>query len=207
MLKVKKKIPNIKDKNKNEDVSQLHEEIKNSIKNLCISDKKKAKTIKEYVEILSKIRNEYALLQKEYNQTKIELQKYQHYVQNLPQKPRMNDQKPIRKRKHYYFDDQEESEESDSYVTEIWRRRPNKYRKKVIYEDEIDGLPDYGPHSPTEDEEQEEEYDNKVQTKSKKKTSTTKTNWKTKTTQKRYHKIDKNVIFLYFLLVVIWFLV
>ena len=43
MLKVKKKISNIKDKNKNEDVSQLHEEIKNSIKNLCISDKKKGK--------------------------------------------------------------------------------------------------------------------------------------------------------------------
>ena len=170
MLKVKKKIPNIKDKNKNEDVSQLHEEIKNSIKNLYISDQKKAKTIKEYAEILSKIRNEYALLQKEHNQTKTELQKYQHYVQNLPQKPRMNYQKPIRKRKHYYYDDQEESEESDSYVTEIRRRRPNKHRKKIIYEDEIDGLPDYEPHSPTEDEEQEEAYDNynKVQNKSKK---------------------------------------
>ena len=59
--------------------------------------KKKAKTIKEYSEILSKIRNEYALLQKEYNQTKIELQKYQHYIQNLPLKPRMNYQKPIEK--------------------------------------------------------------------------------------------------------------
>ena len=74
----------------------------------------------------------------------------------------MNYQKPIRKRKHYYYDDQEESEESDCYVTEIWRRRPNKHRKKIIYEDEIDGLPDYEPHSPTEDEEQEEEYNNKV---------------------------------------------
>ena len=41
MLKVKKKIPNIKDKNKNEDVLQLHGEIKNSIKNLCTSDPKK----------------------------------------------------------------------------------------------------------------------------------------------------------------------
>ena len=167
MLKVKKKIPNIKDKNQNEDVSQLHEEIKNSIKNLYISDQKKAKTIKEYAEILSKIRNEYALLQKEHNQTKTELQKYQHYVQNLPQKPRMNYQKRIRKIKHYY-DDQEENKESDSYVTEIRRRRPNKHRKKIIYEDEIDGLPDYELHSPTEDEEQEKEYNNKVQTKSKK---------------------------------------
>ena len=149
MSKVKKKNPNIKNQNQNEDVSQLHEEIKNSIKNLYINDQKKVKTK------LLKIRNEYALLQKECNQTKIELQKYQHYVQNLPQKPRMNYQKPIRKRKHYYYDDQEESEESDSYVTEIRRRRPNKHRKKIIYEDEIDGLPDYEPHSPTEDEEQE----------------------------------------------------
>ena len=116
---------------------------------------------------MSKIRNEYALLQKEHNQTKTELPKYQHYVQNLPQKPRMNYQKRIRKIKHYY-DDQEESKESDSYVTEIRRTRPNKHRKKIIYEDEIVGLPDYELHSPTEDEEQEEEYDNKVQTKSKK---------------------------------------
>ena len=43
MSKVKKKNPNIKNQNQNEDVSQLHEEIKNSIKNLCISDKKKGK--------------------------------------------------------------------------------------------------------------------------------------------------------------------
>ena len=33
--------------------------------------------------------------------------------------------KPIRKRKHYYYDEPEQSEESDSYVTEI-RRRPKK---------------------------------------------------------------------------------
>ena len=78
MSKVKKKNPNIKNQNQNEDVSQLHEEIKNSIKNLYINDQKKVKTK------LLKIRNEYALLQKECNQTKIELQKYQHYVQNLP---------------------------------------------------------------------------------------------------------------------------
>ena len=61
--------------------------------------KKKAKTIKEYVEILSKIRNEYALLQKEYNQTKIELQKYQHYVQNSPPKTTYELSKTNKKKK------------------------------------------------------------------------------------------------------------
>ena len=89
------------------------------------------KKINDYAEILSKIRNEYALLQKENNQLKIQLQKYQNYVENLPQtsyrKPIEN---RIRKRKHYYYDDDsEDSEESDSYVTEI-RRRPKKQKKK-----------------------------------------------------------------------------
>ena len=37
--------------------------------------------------------------------------------------------KPIRKRKHYYYDEPEESEESDSYVTEI-RRCPKKQKKE-----------------------------------------------------------------------------
>ena len=43
MLKVKKKIPSTNNKNQNEDVTQLHDEIKNSIKNLCFNDQKKKK--------------------------------------------------------------------------------------------------------------------------------------------------------------------
>ena len=81
-------------------------------------------------------------------------------MKTFPQKAHTKYQKPIRKRKHYYYDDQEESEESDSYVTKIRRRRPIKQRKRIIYEDEIDGLPEYEPHSPTEDEKQEEEQNN-----------------------------------------------
>ena len=38
MLKVKKKILSTKNKNENEDVTQLHEETKNYIKNLYLSD-------------------------------------------------------------------------------------------------------------------------------------------------------------------------
>ena len=100
---------------------------------------------------------------------KIELQKYQNYVQNLPQKSHTKYQKPIRKRKHYYYDDQEEeeSQEIDSYVTEIRRRRPNKQRKRIIYQDEIDGLREYESHSSTENEEEIEEQNN-YKTKSRK---------------------------------------
>ena len=43
MLKVKKKIPSTKNQNQNEDVTQLHEEIKNSIKKIYLSDQKKKK--------------------------------------------------------------------------------------------------------------------------------------------------------------------
>ena len=113
--------------------------------------KKRKKTINEYAELLTKIRNEYAKLQKENNQLKIELHKYQTYVQNTPQRSyqKPSYQKLIRKRKHYYYDEPEQSEESDSYVTEI-RRRPKKQRKRILYEDEIDGPPEYEPDSPTE---------------------------------------------------------
>ena len=149
--KLKKKNQNPKNKSQDEDLTQLQNEIKNSIKNLCISDQKNKKTINEYAELLTKIRNEYAKLQKENNQLKIELHKYQTYVQNTPQRSyqKPSYQKLIRKRKHYYYDEPEQSEESDSYVTEI-RRRPKKQRKIILYEDEIDGPPEYEPDSPTE---------------------------------------------------------
>ena len=63
MLKVKKKNnQNPKNKSQDEDLTQLQNKIKNSIKNLCISDQKNKKTINEYAELLTKIRNEYAKL-------------------------------------------------------------------------------------------------------------------------------------------------
>ena len=103
-------------------------------------------------------------LQKENNELKIELHKYRNYFQNMPQKSYQKPSytKPIRKRKHYYYDEPEESEESDSYVTEI-RRRPKKQKKRIIYEDEIDGIPEYEPDSPTKVEQEE---DNNYETQS-----------------------------------------
>ena len=80
MLKVKKKtIGNPKNKSQDDNLTELQKDIKNSIKNLYISDQKKKKTINEYSELLTKIRNEYAKLQKENNELKIELHKYQNY--------------------------------------------------------------------------------------------------------------------------------
>ena len=45
-------------------------------------------------------------------------------------------------------------DESDSYITEI-RRRPRKQRKRIIYEDEIDGVPNYETRSPREEEQED----------------------------------------------------
>ena len=39
--------------------------------------------------------------------------------------------------------EQEESNESDSYVTEIHRRPKKQRKKRSYYEDELDSLPDY----------------------------------------------------------------
>ena len=61
--------------------------------------KKRKKTINEYAELLTKIRNEYVKLQKGNNQLKIELHIYQTYVQNSPQRSYQKPlyTKPIRK--------------------------------------------------------------------------------------------------------------
>ena len=64
--------------------------MKNFIKNLFIKNPKNKKTINEYTDILTKIRNEYAQLQKEKNQLRTEIQKYQRYIQynqNVSQTP------------------------------------------------------------------------------------------------------------------------
>ena len=117
---------------------------------------KKKKTIEEYAQLTTKIREEYAKLQQENNQLKIELHKYKTYVEQLPQTPRKKYySKPIRKSKHYKdLQTETKSDESDSYVTEI-RRRPKQQKIKIVYEDELDGVSDYEPQSPSEEEQEE----------------------------------------------------
>ena len=92
-----------------------------------------------------KIRNEYAKLQKENNELKI-LKLFSKYASKIVSKTILH--KTNKKRKHYYYDEHEESEESDSYITEI-RRRPKKQKERIIYEDEIDGIPLSLIHQPT----------------------------------------------------------
>ena len=63
MFKVKKKIhKNVINKNQEDDITKIQNELKNSIKNLCIKDQEKKKTIDEYAQLTTKIREEYAKL-------------------------------------------------------------------------------------------------------------------------------------------------
>ena len=82
MLKVKKKIHKTNySKNQEDDISKIQNDLKNSIKNLYISDQKKKKTVDENAQLTTKIRDEYAKLQQENNQLKIKLHKYKAYVE------------------------------------------------------------------------------------------------------------------------------
>ena len=85
---------------------------------------------------------------------KIELQKYKQNVQNVSQNPYRKPTyvRPKRKRVQYY----DESDESDSYISEV-KKRPRKLQKrKIIYEDDTDGIP-HEPDSPTDEEDQEDD--------------------------------------------------
>ena len=159
MLKVKKQIQKKKSRDNNEN-EQLRNDIKNSIKNLFISNQTKKKTIDECAQLTTQIREEYAKLQKESNNLQIELEKYKKYVEQIqPGNRNKYCEKPIRKRKYYKRDyeqvDSDDDDDRDMYITEI-RKRKKRLKKCIIYEDEIDGIsePDTEPE---EEQEQEKE--------------------------------------------------
>ena len=70
-VKKKKKIRKTNKTNEDDEIVKIQNNLKNSIKTLFISDKKK-KAIDEYVQLTTRIREEYAKLQQENNQLKIE---------------------------------------------------------------------------------------------------------------------------------------
>ena len=104
----------------------------------------------EYAQLTTKLKEEYAKLQQEKNQWKTQ-------VAQVPLNTSKNYySKPMRKRKHYSdLQPESESDESYSIVTEIRRRQRQQKRKGINYEDQLDGVPDYEPQSPSEEEQEE----------------------------------------------------
>ena len=74
MLKVKKQIhKKIINNNQNEQIKNQND-LKNSIKNLYIGNQKKRKTIDEYAQLTTQIREENAKLQRENNELKVTIE-------------------------------------------------------------------------------------------------------------------------------------
>ena len=59
----------------------------------------------------------------------------------------------MRPKRIQYYD---ESDESDSCISEVRKGPIKSQNRKIIYEDDIDGIP-YEPDSPTEEEDQEDD--------------------------------------------------
>ena len=164
---------------------------------MFIKDQKNKRTRNEYADLITKIRNEYAQLQKENDQLRIDLQKYQKYIQNISQTPfrKPSYLRPKRKTKQYF----DESDESGSYISEIKKRSRKPKKRKIIYEDDINGVP-YEADSPTEEEEQEEDniYEGQNKSMGKQPRQIEKPKKIKKKKERRYNKINKNVNFIYF---------
>ena len=107
MLKVKKQIQWKINNNNQDQYLKNQNNLKNLIKNLYIGNQNKKKTIDEYAQLTTQIREEYAKLQNENRQLKTTLEKYKQYIEQLHSPPwqrnRFNE-KPIRKRKFFKQD-------------------------------------------------------------------------------------------------------
>ena len=149
MLKIKKQLPlasiDETEYNKNQ------EDIKSSIKKLYISNQSKKKTINEYAQLTTQIREEYAKLQAKCAQLENTLQKYKDYVENRwspPAPPGTQRKRVFRKPKipyyHQYDSDiekgytSEDDEDNQEYFDYESKPRP-KRKKRIVYVDEIDG--------------------------------------------------------------------
>ena len=121
------------------------------------------------MQLTTQIREEYSKLQNKYSQLQIDFEKYKNYVEQLQQKSsRKTYEKPIRKRKYYdlerdyYEHEQEDSDESDTYITEK-RKKSKKPKIRIIYEEEEDGVSDRETDSHFSEEEQDIKPEEKSQ--------------------------------------------
>ena len=163
MLRIKKQLPlSAIDET---EYTKNQEDIKNSIKQLFISNQGRKKTINQYAKLTTQIREEYAKLQAKYVQLEVELQKYKNYVENRyppsipPQRKRV-----FRKTKIPYYHENidigymsaDERENDEEYFDYESKPKP-KRKKRIVYVDEIDGDDDDDDGDDNKDNEEEEE--------------------------------------------------
>ena len=156
MLKIKKQLPLAANFDETE-YTKNQEDIKNSIKKLFISNQSRKKTIDEYAQLTTQIREEYAKLQAKCVQLESTLQRYKDYVENRwsPSAPNVQRKKVFKKPKIPYdyenidrgYMSADERDNADEYYDYESKPKP-KRKKRIVYVDEIDG--------DEEDEEEEE---------------------------------------------------
>ena len=156
MLKIKKQLPLAANFDETE-YTKNQEDIKNSIKKLFISNQSRKKTIDEYAQLTTQIREEYAKLQANCVQVESTLQRYKDYVENRwsPSAPNVQRKKVFKKPKIPYdyenidrgYISADERDNEDEYYDYESKPKP-KRKKRIVYVDEIDG--------DEEDEEEEE---------------------------------------------------
>ena len=156
MLKIKKQLPLAANFDETE-YTKNQEDIKNSIKKLFISNQSRKKTIDEYAQLTTQIREEYAKLQAKCVQLESTLQRYKDYVENRwsPSAPNVQRKKVFKKPKIPYdyenidrgYISADERDNEDEYYDYESKPKP-KRKKRIVYVDEIDG--------DEEDEEEEE---------------------------------------------------
>ena len=156
MLKIKKQLPLAANFDETE-YTKNQEDIKNSIKKLFISNQSRKKTIDEYAQLTTQIREEYAKLQAKCVQLESTLQRYKDYVENRwsPSTPNVQRKKVFKKPKIPYdyenidrgYMSADERDNEDEYYDYESKPKP-KRKKRIVYVDEIDG--------DEEDEEEEE---------------------------------------------------
>ena len=170
MLRIKKQLPlSVIDET---EYSKNQEDIKNSIKKLFISNKDKKKTIDEYAQLTTQIREEYAKLQAKCVQLEKTLQRYKDYVENRwsPSAPNTQRKKVFRQPKIPYYHENidrgymsaDERDNEDEYNDYESKPKP-KRKKRIVYIDEIDGDDDdEEQEEPEEEKNEDEEYVRRV---------------------------------------------
>ena len=152
MLKIKKQIP-FSLKFDEDEYNKNQEDIKNLIKKLYIGNQSKKKTIDEYAQLTTQIREEYAKLENKCMQLENTIQKYKDYIDNswshARQRMPRDVRRPLRKTKipYYRYENEREAgyltedegyDDVDDYYTREGISKP-KRKKRIVYVDEIDG--------------------------------------------------------------------
>ena len=123
---------------------------------MSLTNQTNKKSLNDYSQLVTKIRNEYNILVKENEALKSQLEQYKNYYDaNIVRQK--NPGASYRKRKpnyrysyHNYEDDDEDDELKNNYYIPK-RKKKGLKKREIIYKDLVDG---YEPSSPTEDEEE-----------------------------------------------------